>query len=430
MYDFRFADIGEGIHEGKLLKWMFKEGDVVKEGDTLFLVETDKVNADIPSPVNGKIAKLMADVGDVIHVGDVVVKIDDGSQTNTESKEKKVLSEDEKGAGVVGEIEVSSEVIESSEEGKETERSTSDKKVLATPVARKLAKDLGIDINTIKGTGPVGRVMKEDIYKAKESTVKKQDVFIQPVGDTFYKASAEAHEIKVSGEVERVPISRLRKTIAENMVLSKSIIPHATTMDDFDVSALVNLRKEQKEMAREQGVNLTYMPFVIKAVVLAMKQFPVFNSSFDGKNEEIILKKYYNIGIATDTPDGLMVPVIKDADKKGILQIASELESIVEKARNKTIGISELSGGTFSITNYGALGSTYGVPVIKYPESAILGIGKIAKKPVVVDDEIVIRDMMPVSLSIDHRIIDGADAGRFLIKLKEYLSNPMLLLLS
>ncbi len=430
MYDFRFADIGEGIHEGKLLKWMYKEGDTVNEGDTLFLVETDKVNAEIPSPVNGEIVKLMADVGDIIHVGDVVVKIDDVSQTDTESKEKEALSEDEKGAGVVGEIEVSSEVIESSQEGKEAESSTGDKKVLATPVARKLAKDLGIDINTIKGTGPVGRVMKEDIYKAKENSDKNQNVFIQPIGDTFYKAPVKTPEIKVNGEVERVPISRLRKTIAENMVLSKSIIPHATTMDDFDVSALVKLRKEQKEMVNEHDVNLTYMPFIIKAVVLAMKKFPVFNSSFDEKSEEIILKKYYNIGIATDTPDGLMVPVIKDVDKKGILQIASELESIVDKARNKTISISELSEGTFSITNYGALGSTYGVPVIRYPESAILGIGKIAKKPVVVDDEIVIRDIMPVSLSIDHRIIDGADAGRFLIKLKEYLSNPMLLLLS
>lgn len=342
MFDFRFADIGEGIHEGTLLKWFFKEGDEVKEGDSLFLVETDKVNAEIPSPVSGKISKLMADIGDVIHVGDVVVKIDDGVQSNDKSQDNdeiqtnEPLIEGEKGAGVVGEIEVSSEVIESSEEGRKDNESIN-KRVLATPVARKLAKDLGIDINTVKGTGPVGRVMKEDIYRAKESSDNNQKISIQPIGDTFNKPQVVVPEIKISGDIERVSISRLRKTIAENMVLSKSIIPHATTMDDFDVSALVKLRNEQKDLAKEQGVNLTYMPFIIKALAKVLKEFPVFNSSYDDKNEEIILKKYYNIGIATDTADGLMVPVIENTDKKGILELAADLESIAAKARNKTI---------------------------------------------------------------------------------------------
>lgn len=437
MFEFKFADIGEGIHEGVLLKWFVKEGDVIKEGDSLFLVETDKVNAEIPSPVSGKINKLMAEVGETIHVGNTVVIIDDGSESKEAELKQEPLSEDEKGAGVVGEIEVSSEVIESSDEGKQEEKETRTK-VLATPVARKVAKDLDIDINLVKGTGPAGRVMKEDIYAYKDKSrevkepkdIKETSVFAQPVGDTFLRPVVKREEIKVYGEVERVPVSRLRKTIAENMVLSKSVIPHTSVMDDFDVTELVKLRTEQKDMAREKGISLTYMPFIIKALTIALKEFPVFNSSFDDINDEIIYKKYYNIGIATDTPDGLIVPVIKEADNKGILEIAKGLETIVEKARTKTISLEDLYGGTFTITNYGALGSSYGVPVIRYPEVAILGIGKIDKKPVVLNDEIVIRHMMPISLSIDHRIIDGGDAGRFLLRLKELLSNPMLLLLS
>ncbi|WIV13394.1 dihydrolipoamide acetyltransferase family protein [Proteiniborus sp. MB09-C3] len=441
MFEFKFADIGEGIHEGVLLKWFVKEGDTIKEGDSLFLVETDKVNAEIPSPVDGKIDKLLAEVGDTIHVGNTVVIIDDGSGAGDITRgieiKQEPLSEEEKGAGVVGEIEISSEVIESSDEGKQEEKEMKTK-VLATPVARKLAKDLGIDINLVKGTGPAGRVMKEDLHEYKKKNegiieskyIKETNVFAQPLGDTFLKPEIKREEIKIYGEVERVPISRVRKTISENMVLSKSVIPHTSVMDDFDVTELVKLRTEQKNMAKEKGISLTYMPFIIKALTIALREFPVFNSSFDNIKDEIIYKKYYNIGIATDTPDGLMVPVIKEVDNKGILEIGKDIETIVEKARTKTISLEELYGGTFTITNYGALGSSYGVPVIRYPEVAILGIGKIDKKPVVLNDEIVIRHMMPVSLSIDHRIIDGGDAGRFLLRLKELLGNPMLLLLS
>ena len=437
MYEFKFSDIGEGIHEGKLLKWMFDVGDEVKDGDTLFLVETDKVNAEIPSPTDGKIYEKLAEEGDIIHVGDVVVKIDDGEDdTGSETKKdtssnKETVDEGKDMAGVVGELEVGEDVLDSSDESEEKHKkdNKSKKKILATPVARKLAKDLGVDIKTIEGTGPNGRVMKKDIYKANEDSEKTSG---KKENEEHKKSSSsvEVPELKIEGEVERVALSNLRKTIAKNMVLSKSVIPHASSMDDFDVSKLVEFRKEQKELAKDKGINLTYMPFIIKAVTLALKEFPVFNSSYDDKNEEIVLKKYYNIGIAVDTPDGLMVPVIKDADQKGILEMAKEMEDMIEKSKDKSIDIDRLRGGTFSITNYGAVGSTYGVPVIKHPEVAILGIGKITKKPIVVQDDIVIRDIMPISLSIDHRVIDGAEAGRFLNKIKEYLNDPMLLLLS
>jgi len=439
MYKFKFADIGEGIHEGKLLKWMFDVGDKVKDGDTLFLVETDKVNAEIPSPVDGVITKLLAEEGDTIHVGDVVVEIDDGEESeNVEDKSeekgetrKETIDEGKDMAGVVGELEVGEDVLESSDESETKEETTSKKKSLATPVARKLAKDLGIDINSINGSGANGRVMKEDIYKASEIKEKsdQKDNF-KDNNKKSYSKDIDIPEIKIDGEVERVKVSKMRKTIAENMVLSKSVIPHASSMDDFDVSELVEFRKEQKEIADKQGIKLTYMPFIIKAITLALKEYPILNSSYDMENEEIILKKYYNIGIAVDTPEGLMVPVVKNADQKGILEISKEMNDLIERSQNRTIGLENLRGGTFSITNYGAVGSTYGVPVIKYPEAAILGIGRITKKPVVKDGEIVIRDIVPISLSIDHRIIDGADAGRFLNKVKEYLQDPMLLLLS
>jgi pyruvate dehydrogenase E2 component (dihydrolipoamide acetyltransferase) len=413
MLEFKFPDIGEGITEGKLLKWLVKVGEKIKEGDSLFLVETDKVNAEIPSPGEGIIAELMAKEGDIIYVGNVIVKINTGDSSQANNI-KSINEKEEENAGVVGAIEVSSEVIESSFESYKN-GSPSKQKVLATPVARKLAKDLGIDINTLKGTGPVGRVMKEDIYKVQES---KEAVII------------EVPKLKLSGETERIPLSILRKTIAKNMAHSKRVIPHAAVLDEFDVSKLVDLRSTVKELAQNNGVHLTYMPFIIKALALTLKQFPVFNSSFDEEKEEIILKKYYNVGIAVDTPEGLLVPVIKDADKKGILDISRELEELSEGARNRNILLERLQNGTFTITNYGALGSSSGIPVIKHPEAAILGIGKIGKKPVVNEqDEIVIRSIMNISLCIDHRIIDGGDAGRFLNKLKEYLEEPMLLLL-
>ena len=410
MYQFKFADIGEGIHEGQVLKWMFKLGDEVKEGETLCIIETDKVNAEIPSPVDGTIKDIKADVGETIHVGEVLVVIDDGSE---EEQKKEVVSEDEESsAGVVGELEVSSDVIETLEEEDEEEAQV---KALATPVARKMAKDFGLDINKIKGSGPMGRVLKEDVYKAREHKEEPREAV---------KTTEFPHD------VERVPLSKLRKTIAKNMKMSKTIIPHAATMDEYDVTKLVAFRKEQKALALQQDVNLTYMPFIIKAVTQAIKAYPVFNSSFDDEYEEIVLKKAINIGIAVDTPEGLIVPVIKNADQKSILTIAKELQTLAQKAKDRTLALDDLQGGTISITNYGALGQSFGVPVIKHPEVAIVGVGKIVKKPVVVDNEIVIRDILPISLSFDHRVIDGGDAGRFLNKLRDFLNEPMLLLLN
>ena len=435
MYDFKFADIGEGVHEGQILKWLFKVGDSVKEGQTLCIVETDKVNAEIPSPVDGVIKKFGAEVGETIYVGNTLVLIDTGDGSTEFVEQPTSVSPDaskdvkeeasEKGSGVVGEIEVSSEVIPS--ENHVTETKTNER-VLATPVARHLASDLGVDIKKIIGTGPNGRVLKEDILNASKVNSQKVEEVQAPVKTV---APAQEKVTMPSGNgTRRVAISKVRKTISKTMTTSKSIIPHVTMLDEFNVTKLVEFRQNSKDLAAANGVKLTYMAFIAKAISKVLKEYPIFNSSFDHEAEEIIYKDFINIGIAVDTSDGLMVPNIKDADKKSIFELAKEIELLSKAANDRSLQLSQLQNGTFTISNYGAVDALFGTPIIKHPEVAIIGIGKIVKKPIVENNEIVIADILPISLAFDHRIIDGADAGRINIKLKQYLANPLLLLMS
>jgi pyruvate dehydrogenase E2 component (dihydrolipoamide acetyltransferase) len=426
MYEFKFADIGEGIHEGKILEYNFKVGDKINEGDTLVVVETDKVNAEIPVPVDGKIVKLGPKEGEIVHVGEILAVIDDGEgetdqafDNNTESeKADESISESDE-AGVVGQLEVSNEVIASEPEERETH--TDEKRVLATPVARKLASDLGIDIKQVRGTGEHGRVLRTDIEAHNESGSK-------PI--TQSTSRVETPQVKTNEGDRREKISSLRKSVVKAMTLSKQVIPHTTLIDELDVTELVKFRNNYKEMAKTEGIKLTYMPFIIKALIKAIKDYPVFNSSFDQENEEIIYRKNVNIGIAVDTPDGLIVPNIKNADQLSLFGIANEVDRLASLAKERKIQLSELANGTITITNFGAFDAISGTPIIKHPEVAILGVGKITKKPIVVENEIAIGDILPISLTFDHRIIDGADGGRFMISFKKYLKDPLLLLMS
>jgi pyruvate dehydrogenase E2 component (dihydrolipoamide acetyltransferase) len=424
MFEIIFADIGEGIHEGVLFQIPVEIGQEIEDGDTLYLVETDKVTAEIPSPVAGKLAKINFKVGDTINVGDVIMLVDDGSGQSEKVEEVVVEHEvvaEQGSTSVVGDLEISSEVIASSSETVKEESYS--KKVLATPVARKLAKDLGIDIQTVKGTGPAGRVKKADIQKLADENNKQVEVN-RPV------AVSQAHPVAAVEGDRREKMSQMRKTIAAHMTKSKFTIPHTAVMDELEVSALVKYRSQVKMLAAENNVKLTYLPLIIKAVVVALKKHEIVNSVLDESTDEIVYKKGIHIGIAVDTPFGLTVPVIKDADKLSILELAKKLNDLNERAQSKALTMDEISGSTFTITNYGALGSSFGVPVINYPNAAILGIGMIAKKPVVLDDAISIGSVLPLSMSFDHRIIDGADAGRFMQTLKALLSDPQLLLLS
>lgn len=430
-HEFRFPDIGEGIHEGTLTKWLVAKGDAINEGDSVVEVETDKVTTEIPASKSGTVAELKFDEGDTIHVGDIfiVIDIEGGSVEEDEKKKEKDEKEDvveEETAGVVGEVIASSDEIPASDEAETSSKKKEEKagKVLATPVARKLAKDLGVDISTVDGTGPAGRVMKEDIQNASE-TKDTSAKLVKPKSEVS-KPTTKSEDN--SEREERIPLSRIRQTIAEKMSESRFTIPHTTAMDEIDVTELYEFRKKYKDKLGED-VSLTFLPFIIKAVIMGLKELPEFNSSFDEDAKELVLKHYYNIGIATDTDRGLMVPVLEDADKLSIVEIAKGIEDLSVRARENQLELSELRGSTFSVTNYGSIGGMFGIPIINYPESAILGVGRIVEKPVVVDGRIVARRMLPLSLSYDHRIIDGASGAKLLNILKDLLMDPEVLLL-
>jgi pyruvate dehydrogenase E2 component (dihydrolipoamide acetyltransferase) len=292
--------------------------------------------------------------------------------------------------------------------------------VLATPAVRGLAKELGVDINKVQGTGPEGRVLEKDLRqfaKGKEKPVEEAGKPTKVKKYDFY------------GYIERIPLRGVRRSIAKAMVKSKFTAPHVTAMDEADVTALWKIREKEKKAAEKKGIKLTILPFIIKAVIAGLTEHPSLNATLDDENEEIILKKYFNIGLATDTPEGLMVPVVKNAKEKSIFELAQEMAQLAEKARNRTIDLADLKGGSFTITNYGTVRGIYGTPIINYPEVAILGVGRIQDMPVVRGGRVVVRKMIPLSLSFDHRVVDGAEAARFLNTVIARLEDPDLILL-
>lgn len=429
-YVFTFPDIGEGIEEGKILEWFVVPGQSVKSGESLVKVETDKVVADIPSPKNGQIAATFGRVGEIIHVGNPLVEIEMEGVTGPQAQEtlqevrplKTQEPVEEKGFGVVGTLEVAGDraVLSASDEGvapvAKPEAPT--RKVLATPVARSMAKELGLDINQVQGSGPGGRITKIDIEKQR----------VAPPSLSSQTPSVPAHQVPKEA-VTFEPLSRIRKTIAQRMSASTQNAAHMTLFWEADVEALVALRNRHKERLAKEGVHLSYLPFVIKAIIAGLKAFPHFNSVLDLENERIILKNHYNIGLAVDSPVGLTVPVIRDADRQSISDLARSIQTLAQKARERTLSLEDLRDGTFTLTNFGALGGSFGVPVLNYPEVAILGTGRIQEKPIVKQGQIVVGQIMPLSLSVDHRLIDGGDATRFIQTVAERLEDPGMMLM-
>jgi 2-oxoisovalerate dehydrogenase E2 component (dihydrolipoyl transacylase) len=386
-YEFKLPDIGEGVSEGEIIKWLVKEGDTVKEDQPLVEVMTDKVNVQIPSPRTGKVSRILVREGEVAKVGQTIIVIEEEGST-TES---------------VQHVEEKRQELPSHSAESISSPAQLTQNVIATPATRRLARELGVDITKVKGTGPGGRITDDDVRMAASSlTVEKQ---VQ-------------HE-----QEERIPLRGIRKLIAERMVLSKQVSAHVTHVDEVDMTDVVFLREAFKGSAEKRGVKLTYLPIIIKALVPALKEFPYMNASVDVSSGNIILKKYYHIGIATDTEQGLVVPVVRDVDKKDIFQIASEIEKLAERARQGQLTLEEVRGSTFTITNIGTIGGLFATPVINQPEVAILGLHKITKRPVVREDRVEVRYMMYLSLSFDHRIIDGAYAARFTTRLVEILQD-------
>jgi pyruvate dehydrogenase E2 component (dihydrolipoamide acetyltransferase) len=419
-YIFKFPDIGEGLDEGTIVEWQVKKGQQVNVGDSLVTMETDKVVTDIPSPKDGVIAEMYGKVGETINVGDALVEIEiEGVEGEAAVEEAgKTEAVEEEGAGVVGTLEVAgnSAVLSASTEGieEETAEQPLRRKTLATPVARAMAKDFGIDINKVKGTGPAGRVMKEDILNFAKNG-KKAGV----------SATAPEMVTEDSMPVEVEQMSQIRKTIARNMITSKHNAAHMTIFEEVEISELDRIRRKFKEEFAGKGAKLTYLAFVVKATAMALKQFKSLNAEMDMEKGVMIYKKYYNIGIAVDTDKGLVVPVIRNADRLSILEIALKIGEFSEKARSGSLTMDDMRDGTFTITSYGNIGGRFAVPVINYPQAGILGVGRITKQPVVVNDAIEVGTVLPLSLSVDHRIADGGETARFLNRIMDYLAEPV-----
>jgi pyruvate dehydrogenase E2 component (dihydrolipoamide acetyltransferase) len=389
--EFKFPDVGEGIAEGEIVRWLVKEGDLVKEDQDLVEVETDKAVITLNSPFSGRIEKLFGREGEIIKVGALLTTVQD-EEADTATAPRK------QDAGTV---------VGSLGEDKEIEIV---RPVLATPAVRALAKELDVNLAQVKSTGPGGRVTKEDVERAAGKAAHSMDV------------AADTH-----GPVEKVPLRGLRRTVAKRMAEASKHVAEVTIWEDADISELEHIRARERERAEATGVKLTYLPYLIKASIAALKAHPYLNASLDEQAEQIVLKKYFNIGIAVDTSDGLIVFVIKEADRKNILDLAREAAALADKARQRKIDLPELRGSTFTITNYGVVGASYGTPIINHPEVAILGLGKIEDRAVVRDGQIVVRKIMPLSLAFDHRVIDGVEAGRFLGVVIEHLEKPELI---
>jgi pyruvate dehydrogenase E2 component (dihydrolipoamide acetyltransferase) len=452
-YEFKFPDIGEGLTEGEIVRWLVKEEDEVKEGQPLVEVETDKALAEIPSPRTGVIQKLLAKEKEIVKVGQVIVVFREKGEAIAKgevpaAKKEEAAAKKEapagpppkpKSVGVVGELEEAPEepaaaVKPAAEKPAPPEvKSVIERSVLvsphalATPAVRALARELGVDIDRVNGSGPGGRVLEKDVRQAAETKEK-------PTGSVHPAPAEAAGPVKVKkydfyGYVEHVPLRGVRRAIAKAMVKSKFTAPHVTAMDQADVTELWRIKEKEKKAAEKRGIKLTVLPFIMKAVIAGLKEHPYLNATLDDENGEILLKKYFNIGIATDTPEGLMVPVVKNAGEKSILQLAEEMIQLTDKARNRKIDLADLKGGTFTITNYGAVGGMYGTPIINHPEVAILGVGRMKELPVVMDGKIEVRRILFLSLSFDHRVVDGAEAARFLNAIIARLEDPDLILL-
>jgi len=385
-FELKLPDVGEGIAEGEVVRWLVAEGAEVKEDDLLVEILTDKANIELPSPVSGTFLKILAQPGQIVKVGEPIALIEPAAG---QAAAQRAVTPSERPAPVSREA---AEPVHGTPSGK---AASGVGEVLATPVVRKLAKDLGVELGAIHGSGPGGRITEEDVRRAARPTA--------PAG-----IPAE------STPEERVPFKGRRRMIARKMVAAKTRVPHALLVDEADVSGLLAERAKMREIGEREGVRITILPFIMKAVAGALPRHPALNASLDEDREEIVLKKNVDVGMAVDAGDGLVVPVIRNADAKSVIELAREIDRLSAAAREGTLAPGELSGGTFTISSVGSIGGLFSYPVINVPEAAILAAHKIVTRPVVRDGEIVPREMIYLSLSFDHRIVDGGEATRFL----------------
>jgi pyruvate dehydrogenase E2 component (dihydrolipoamide acetyltransferase) len=423
---FKLPDLGEGIHEGEVLNVLVAAGDTVKEGDSILEVETDKAAAEIPSPFTGKVAEIKVKPGDMVQVGDVLMTF-----TDTESEEE---PPPEKEAAPPEEKTDEPQAVEEKKEEKPPKREKGTP-VPASPATRRLARELDVDLRAVNPSGPGGRVTADDVRQFAEGGKKERPE--EEAGPSEEKPQARPIEEKAPelpdfsrwGAVERVPVRSIRRATAKQMALAWSQIPHVYNQDMVDMTQLEAFRRKHKQEVEEKGGKLSITVFALKAAATALKENPRFNASMDTKSGEMVLKHYYHIGVAVNTEEGLVVPVIRDVDRKSILELSMELKDLVQRTRERKVKLEEMQGGTFTITNVGPMGGGYFAPLINFPEVAILGMGAARMQPTVIEDDegeygIVPHLKMPVVLSIDHRILDGADALRFMATFIESMEDP------
>ncbi|MGC9349755.1 MAG: dihydrolipoamide acetyltransferase family protein [Anaerolineae bacterium] len=456
--EFKLPDLGEGIHEGEVLAVKVDAGQQVQEDEVILEVETDKAAVEIPSPYSDVVTDVRVSSGDIVHVGEVMMVfggVGDNVPKGKKAEEREAREAEEEAAEVRGRG--GERRLEAAEEERERGEPTAEPHregpVPAAPSTRRLARELGVDLHEVTPTGPGGRVTKEDVRahaegaeaEAEETEREEERRERERRGISPQKLEAPPlPDYDHIGEVERVALRSVRRATARHMAISWSQIPHVSTQDLADITELEKLRQRYKEEVKDREGALTITVFVIKALVNALKDFPKFNASLDLENEEIILKKYYNIGIAVDTDRGLLVPALRDADKKTALELARDLNSLAQRAREGKATLEDMQGSTMTITNVGAIGGTGFAPIINHPEVAILGLAQAKVQPVAKTKsfpegeepeswedqyEFVPRLMLPVVLSFDHRVNDGAEAQRFLNRVIEQLEHPERLLL-
>lgn len=447
-WEFKLPDIGEGVTEGEIVSWLIKPGDVVVEDQPMIEVMTDKATVTITSPKAGKVLETVGSPGTVVQVHSTLVVFDLGGDAPAASSHAHAYASSPSGHGhtngngaakpepaatAVGDIKENlpgmsrpAPAAAASSGGLQTYFNA---KPLATPATRKLARDMNVDLRNVPPTGPQGRVTKVDVEAFAKAPAPATSA---PAAAPAAPAHAPAREqVKITPPAgvshaleERVPFAGVRRKIAAKMAQSKHTAAHFTFVEECDVSAIKALRARLKPAAEKQGVKLSYLPFITKAVVAALKKHPILNSALDESTNELVYRKYYNIGIAAATDAGLIVPVVKDADRKSLLDVAREIDRVASDARDGKSKLEDLQGGTFTITSLGAVGGLFATPIINFPEVAILGVHQIKEKPVVKDGQIVIGEVMLLSLSFDHRIVDGHVGAAFAYEIINYLQDP------
>ena len=420
---FALPDLGEGLTEAEIVKVLVSEGDVIAEDAPLLEVETDKATVEIPSPVRGRVTKIHVQPGQTVKVGDVLVTFDEAASTPTALRG--APTPPPRPAATVPAVDAPAPARAGGP-------------VAATPATRRLARELAVDLRTVRGSGPGGRVIDADVraavggVPAAPAPAAGRAAPARPAAKPLAPVGLEPPALPNFaqwGPVERQPLSHLRRTIAERMTLSAALIPHVTHFDRADITELDAIVRRNVEPARQRGLTLTLTSFLLKAAALALRDHPQFNASLDPAAGELIVKGYRHLGVAVATERGLIVPVIRDVDTKALPELQRELGALAQRVRDGKATLEDLRGGTFTVTNIGALGGTGAIPIINYPEVAILGVARAREEPVVREGRVVPRVLLPITLTFDHRVADGADGARFAADLVRRLERPEQLLL-